>query len=51
MRDTEEREAETQSEGEAGSRRGRNVGLCDHSLSQRQMLNCWATQASQQRFS
>ena len=43
MRDTE-REGETQAEGEAGSLRGAQcgdliLGLWDHALSQRQMLN------------
>ena len=39
-----EKEAETQAEGEAGSmqeaRCGTHLGLQDHALSQRQMLNC-----------
>ena len=47
------REAETQAEGEAGSSMGslmRNSipGPRDHNLSQRQVLNRWATQAPQQ---
>ena len=52
MRDTEkEREAETQAEGEAGSTQGPQCGTqisgpWDHTLSWRQMLNRWATQAS-----
>ena len=45
MRDTE---AETRAEREAGSLKEPNVGLDpgprDHNLSQRQTLNCWATQ-------
>ena len=50
MRDTE-REAETQAEGEAGSPRGAPCGTRsqdprDHTLSRRQRLNHWATQAS-----
>ena len=51
MRDIE-REAETQAEGKAGSMQGArcgtlNQGPQDHALGQRQMLNHWATQASQ----
>ena len=50
MRDTHT-EAETEAEGEAGFPQEPNVGLdpgsWDHALSQRQMLNRWATQASQ----
>ena len=45
------REAETQAEGEAGSMQGAHwgeliLGLWDDVLSQKQMLNHWATQAS-----
>ena len=50
MRDAE-REAETQAEREAGSSQGAQRGTWspdrDHALRQRQMLNSWATQASQ----
>ena len=45
MRDTQ-REAETQAEGEAGSPQEALCGSLDHTLSPRQMLNHWATQAS-----
>ena len=49
MRDWE-REAETQAEEEAGSPQEPNVeldrGPRDHTLSQRQTLNRWATQVS-----
>ena len=50
MRDTQ-REAETQAAGEAGSLQGAGcrdsiLGLQDYALSQRQILNCWANQAS-----
>ena len=53
MRDTEERERGRDTGGgrsrlHAGSRmQGSIPGLQDHALSQRQALNCWATQASQ----
>ena len=47
MRDTE-KEAETYTEGESGSPWGAWYGtpspMGDHALSQRQMLNHWATQ-------
>ena len=50
VRDTQ-REAETQAEGEAGSMQGAGCrtpipGLQDHTQSQRQTLNHWATQVS-----
>ena len=49
MRDTQ-REAKTQAEGEAGPSQGARCGTrsrdWDHTLSQRQMLNHCATQAS-----
>ena len=48
------REAETYTEGEVGSPQGALCGIWprprDHVLSQRQMLNRWATQASQDSF-
>ena len=52
---TRDRERQTQAEGEAGSSHWTPCGTqsqdLDHAQSQRQMLNRWATQASQERFS
>ena len=41
--ETQRERAETQAEGETGSIQGARYGTWDHTLSQRQMLNLWAT--------